>query len=190
MKVLGKDFAEKAIRGCSVHWMRSVNRVAKMVCTSSDEESVFKQLGKIVQELQEKDKVIKVFDVMSGKKDITSASEYLPDNMADKSRNKDISNSSWKKLKHWANWWTSTRHLHLFTKAYTLRETDIWDALSNTTNPVESINRQSFKSRTICIRKYVHGGQSTCCKNDGMFKSRKYRLHLDNLKEKPQKEMI
>ena len=147
VKVLGKDFAEKVIRGCSVHWVRSANRVAKIVCTSSDEESVFKYLGKIIQESQEKDAVLKIFDVMSGKEDVASASEYLPEQLADKCRNKAISNTSWKKLKHWANWWTSIRHLQMFTKAYAIQEANRWDNLSNTTNPVESINRQSFKSK-------------------------------------------
>ena len=147
VKVLGKDFAEKVIRGCSVHWMRSVNRVAKIVCTSDDEESVFKYLGKAVQELTDKETVIKVFDVMSGKQDFTSALQYLPDGIAEKCGNRDVSNSGWKKLKHWANWWTSTRHLQMFTKAYSIQDADSWDTLSNTTNPVESINRQSFKSK-------------------------------------------
>ena len=147
VKVLGKDFAEKVIRGCSVHWMRSVNRVAKIVCTSSEEESVLKYLGKIIQESQEKDAVLKIFEVMSGKEDIASASEYLSGQLADKRGNKEISNTSWKKLKHWANWWTSTRHLQMFTKAYAIQETNSWENLSNTTNPVESINRQSFKSK-------------------------------------------
>ena len=127
--------------------MRSVNRVANIVCTSSDEESVFKYLDKIIQESQEKDAVLKIFEVMSGKEDIASASEYLPEQLADKCRNKDKSNTSWKKLKHWANWWTSIRHLQMFTKAYAIQEANRWDNLSNTTNPVESINRQSFKSK-------------------------------------------
>ena len=65
VQVLGKDLVEKLIRGCSVHWMRSVNRVAKIVCTSSEEESVFKHLGKVIQESEEKDVVLKIFDVMS-----------------------------------------------------------------------------------------------------------------------------
>ena len=84
---------------------------------------------------------------MSGKKDVILASEYLMANMAEKCKNKEIRNSCWKKLKHWANWWTSTRHLQMFTKAFAILEMDSWDALSNTTNPVESINRQSFKSK-------------------------------------------
>ena len=35
----------------------------------------------------------------------------------------------------------------MFTKAYAIQEGNVWDNLSNTTNPVESINRQSFKSK-------------------------------------------
>lgn len=148
VKVVGKDFAEKVIRGCSVHWMKSVNRVAKIVCTSDDEESVFKYLGKIVQEVAERDMVIKIFDVMSGKIDISSALEYLPEDITDKFKKTDISKVSWKKLKHWANWSTSTGHLQMFTKAYAIRqEEDNWNELSNTTNPVKSINRQSFESK-------------------------------------------
>jgi hypothetical protein len=39
---LGTDLARKLLRGCSVHWMRSVNRVAKLVCKSDEEMKVFK----------------------------------------------------------------------------------------------------------------------------------------------------
>ena len=46
-----------------------------------------------------------------------------------------------------ANWWTRAWHLQMFTKAYTSRDVEDWEETSNTTNPVESINRQSFKSR-------------------------------------------
>ena len=31
---LGEELAKKVIRGCSVHWQRSVNRVSKLVCQS------------------------------------------------------------------------------------------------------------------------------------------------------------
>jgi len=29
---LGEELAKKVIRGCSVHWQRSVNRVCKLAC--------------------------------------------------------------------------------------------------------------------------------------------------------------
>lgn len=66
--------AQKVTRGCSVDWMRSANRVTKIVCTSREEKSIFKYLGKAIQESEEKDVVVKIFDVTPGKKDITLAS--------------------------------------------------------------------------------------------------------------------
>ena len=59
----------------------------------------------------------------------------------------EVSNDGWRKLKHWANWWTRLRHLKMFTKAFTSRDAEDWEETSDTTNPVESINRQSFKSK-------------------------------------------
>ena len=128
VEVLGTDFAQKVIRGCSVHWMRSVNRIAKMVCASRDEEAVFKYIGKIIQETQDKETVIKMFDVLSGKKNVKEATEHLSDAMAEKCVHDNITNTHWKKLKHWANWWTSTRHLQMFTKAFTIQEPENWTA--------------------------------------------------------------
>ena len=145
--VLGKDVAEKVVRGCSVHWMRSVNRVAKMVCSTKDEEVIFKSLGKTVESVQGKEQVLEIFQILSGKKDINYAVPYLSESLQQTCTNGDASNTSWRKLKHWAAWWTSTRHLQMFTKAFAIRDVNDWDETSNTTNPVESINRQSFKSK-------------------------------------------
>lgn len=39
---LGEELTKKIVRGCSVHWMRSVNRVCKLVCHGDIEEKVFK----------------------------------------------------------------------------------------------------------------------------------------------------
>ena len=175
VEVLGTDFAQKVIRGCSVHWMRSVNRIAKMVCASREKEAVFKYIGKIIQETQDKETVIQMFDVLSGKKNVKEATEHLSDAMAEKCVHDNITNTHWKKLKHWENWWTSTRHLQMFTKAFTIQEPENWDGLSKTTNPVESISRQTFKS---------HGRSATCCKDASTFTARKCRLHFDEQKKK------
>ena len=35
----------------------------------------------------------------------------------------------------------------MFTKAFTSRDAEYWEETSDTTNPVESINMQSFKSK-------------------------------------------
>jgi uncharacterized protein (DUF4213/DUF364 family) len=41
VEVLGKDIAEAVIRGCSVHWIRSVDRVADLVCKLQEESKMF-----------------------------------------------------------------------------------------------------------------------------------------------------
>ena len=128
---------------------------------------------------------------MSGKENIALASEYLPEELADKCRRKAISNTTWKKLKHWAKWWTSTRHLQMFTKAYAIQEANIWDNLSNTANPVESINRQSFKSKNnlnVILENIYMEDRLHAVKTLARSKKRDNRLHLCNLEEKPKKE--
>lgn len=146
-QVLGKDLAEKLLRGCSVHWMRSANKVAKVVCQSRDEEAIFKILARKVEDVSSKDDVMVIFDILCGKKDLTTATPFVPDSLKHLCQNATIANDEWKKLKNWANWWTRLRHLQMFTKAYTSRDEEDWEETSNTNNPVESINRQSFKSK-------------------------------------------
>ena len=147
-QVLGKCITEKLLRGCSVHWMRSVNKVAKLVCQSRDEETIFKTLARKVEDATRKEDVMEIFEILSGKKDLKNAIPYVSENLKHLCKEtNDVSNDGWKKLKHWANWWTRSRHLQMFTKAYTSRDVEDWEETSNTTNPVESINRQSFKSR-------------------------------------------
>ena len=147
-RVLGKCITEKLLRGCSVHWMRSVNKVAKIVCQSRDEETIFKTLARKVEDATRKEDVMEIFEILSGKKELKNATSYVSENLKHLCKEtNDVSNDGWKKLKHWANWWTRSRHLQMFTKAYTSRDVEDWEETLNTTNPVESINRQSFKSR-------------------------------------------
>lgn len=69
-RVLGKDITEKLLRGCSVHWKRSVSRVAKIVCQSKDEELIFKSLAGNVEDAKEKEEVIEIFEILSGRKSL------------------------------------------------------------------------------------------------------------------------
>ncbi|XP_068726506.1 uncharacterized protein [Montipora capricornis] len=147
-RVLGKDITEKLLRGCSVHWKRSVNKVAKLVCLSRDEETIFKTLAGKVEDASRKEDVMEIFDILSGKKGLMNAIPHVPENLKHLCKAPtEVSNDGWRKLKHWANWWTRLRHLKMFTKAFTSRDAEDWEETSDTTNPVESINRQSFKSK-------------------------------------------
>ena len=126
--------------------MRSVNSVAKLVCHRKEEEAIFKALGKCIESIEKKEEVIDVFDILCGKKNLEVAKPFL-NAATQKSLCDTLTNSHWKRGKHCAAWLTRQRHLQMFTKAFTLKETDEWESLSNTINPVESINRQTFKSK-------------------------------------------
>ena len=131
-----------------MHLKRSVNKVAKLVCLSRDEETIFKTLAGKVEDASRQEDVMAIFDILSGKKGLINAIPYGPENLRRLcNAASKISNYGWKKLKHWANWWTRLRHLKMFTKAFTSRDAEDLEETSDTTNPVESINRQSFKSK-------------------------------------------
>ena len=66
--VPGKDIMEKLLRGCTVHWKRSENKVPKLVCLSRDEETIFKTLAGKVEDASRKEDVLEIFDILSGKK--------------------------------------------------------------------------------------------------------------------------
>ena len=80
-RVLGKDITEKLLRGCSVHWKRSVNKMAKLGCLSRDEETTFKTLAGKVEDASRKEDVMEIFDILSGKKGLINAIPYVPENL-------------------------------------------------------------------------------------------------------------
>ena len=44
-KALGADLAKNIIRGCSIHWKTSVNRMNKIVTKSGDEFDIFRNVA-------------------------------------------------------------------------------------------------------------------------------------------------
>ena len=63
-KELGGDLAKNIIRGCSVHWKTSVNKVNKMVTKSHDEFDIFRNLAYQVHKLEDQADVMLIFDVL------------------------------------------------------------------------------------------------------------------------------
>ena len=140
-KALGADLARNVIRGCSVHWKTSVNRVNKIVTKSKDEFDIFRTLAFKVPELEDQGDLMLIFDVLCTKVAPARATHLLPEHLALPSRN--IDTSHWQKVEHWVAWWKRERTLRMLCKAFTLRDTEEWDSTANTNNPVESLNRQA-----------------------------------------------
>ena len=74
---------------------------------------------------------------------------HLPQDLYSKFDDRDTRN--WKKIQTWTDWWRAPRILQKLSKAYSLLEDKDWDKLPGTTNPVESINRQSIPDGTKLI---------------------------------------
>lgn len=139
---IGRELANTIIRGCSVHWKTSVNRVCKLVTKNKDEFDIFKNLAFQVPQVKEQTDVLLIFDVLCAKVPASRASHLLPEHLAIKA--KELNTKHWERLEHLSSWWTRDRTLQMLCKAFTLRDQEDWDSTANTNNPVESLNRQSI----------------------------------------------
>lgn len=116
-RAIGEATAEKLLRGCQVHWARSLQRVAKLVTKSKEELDIFLSLGKQIPKLDSCDEVKKMFEILSGKRRLIEQN-YLNEQLTTLAQQIDTDN--WKRLKGWSEWWCRPNHLKMFTKAYTL----------------------------------------------------------------------
>ena len=63
----------------------------------------------------------------------------------------EIDTSKWKDIETWADWWKRPHVLKKLSKAYSCLTFEECDELPATTNPVESINRQSVPQNVISV---------------------------------------
>lgn len=74
--------------------------------------------------LQEEN-VMEIFDILSEKKGLLNAIPHVTENLKHLYKAPTrVSKNGWRKLKHWANWWTRLQHLKMFTKALTSRDAE------------------------------------------------------------------
>jgi hypothetical protein len=100
--VIGKEKAEKILRGCQVHWARSFQRVAKLVTKTKEEQNLFLYLGNQIPRRTKKENVKKLFDILSGSCDILEAKNFVESSQIELLECTDL--QCWKKLKNWAEW--------------------------------------------------------------------------------------
>ena len=70
------------LRGCTVHWKTSVNRLSDIVTKSKEEHQIFRYIGHAIQDLSNQTDVKLAFDVLCGEKNITEAKDLLPADLA------------------------------------------------------------------------------------------------------------
>jgi len=150
MQAFGADIAN-IIRGCSVHFLRSAMRVAKLVnLPSSAGYHIFVSIAKRIPDERSQKTVIDAFDVLCGIKSFELFSIYLPPNLKSL-KACDVDTSRWKDVQGWVDWWRKPNVLRKLSSAFSSLSSEEWDDLPGTTNPVESINRQSVPQNTKSI---------------------------------------
>lgn len=152
------DNITNLIRGCSVHFLRSAMRVAKLCnhsCSSLGYQ-MFVAIAKLIPDNLSTATVKKAFDILSGSEVFTSLSSSLPSPLSDVTTD-ELDTETWIQAKTWTHWWTRPTVLKKLCKAYTSISCDDWDELPGTNNPVESINRQSVPDnlKSVSLRPLV-----------------------------------
>ena len=133
------------VRGCSVHFLRSAMRVAKLVnmSTTSPGYHIFMSIAKRIPDESNKQTVDEMFDVFCGMKPFTQFAAQLPPDLR-ATDSTQVDTSRWRDIETWVDWWKRPRVLRKLSKAYGSLTSEQWEDLPATTNPVESINWQSI----------------------------------------------
>ena len=127
-------------------------RVAKRVNSSSSSPGyhIFMHIARRISDELSTDVIQGEFDVLCGMKSLDTISLHLPQDMYSEFDDRDTRN--WKKFKlGQIGGELAPRILQKLSKAYSLLEDEDWDKFPGTTNPVESINRQSIPDGTKLI---------------------------------------
>ena len=112
------------IRGCSVHFMRSAMRVAKVVNPSvhSDGYKVFMVIAKRIPDEPSADIVLEAFDILHRQKPHSEFSKALPPDLISHT----VDTSNWKQATIWMDWWKRPQVLKL-CNAFSSMDDDDWE---------------------------------------------------------------
>ena len=80
-KAIGNDVAEKLLKGCTVHWLRSCKRIAERIATSADrprERSVFLSIAAAIQKLKSEVDIIACFQPLCGVRKVEELVSKVP----------------------------------------------------------------------------------------------------------------
>ena len=99
-KIIGEK-ASEVIRGCEVHFMRAVKKIADKVSKDDCSKNVFKKIAYNIPRLESQSDVLLSFDILSGVADVGEASCFISLNEEEKA----VNTSGWVGATEWAEWW-------------------------------------------------------------------------------------
>ena len=168
---VGNEKAEKLLKGCRVHWLRSCQRVAERISHSNDrqrERDLFVHLAKQIPSLGSVLAVIACFEALCGVRQCTVLQEEYPYMCNAEDARFIDENCDWSPIKHWAQWWTRSTHLKMLSHIFSCAP-ESWKNCPTTTNAVERKNRECKTDRPLPLRLAMMNvykmDKSTCCKH-------------------------
>ena len=138
---IGEDMANKLLKGCQVHWIRSYQRIAEQVSKVANPEKrrieleAFKLVASTIPNTKSKDGVIKLFQSLCGTLQLSNI-HYLVPGLESHHLNVVDNFSNWRQAQHWVQWWTRPSHLSMLSPCFTQMSRDTWKMAPTTTNAV------------------------------------------------------
>lgn len=143
-QAVGKETAEKLLKGCMVHWNRSCQRVAEKVSNSRDrqkEKELFMKICFSVPKQTSSIETIACFETLCGVRSACDLIKKVPSLLSVSEAKFIDEECQWSSAKNWAQWWTRCEHLKMLSKVFSLMDTDVWSRCPTTTNAVERKNK-------------------------------------------------
>ena len=114
--VVGKETVEKVIKGCQVHFTRSVKWVSERVNKGNPlAHKAFATIAYHTLKAKFSEHVMKLFSILAGEADISEAAVICDHQQKSLDLyTKSHSLSSWQGCKHWVKWWRCPKQLSKF----------------------------------------------------------------------------
>ena len=110
--VIGEETAAKVVKGCRVHFTRSVKRVSERINKGNPlAHKAFTNIAYTIPKAVSRKDVLLLFSVLAGDKSIENVLTLFKGSSTLKTYAKNHQPSLWKSCHHWASWWTQPKHL-------------------------------------------------------------------------------
>ena len=154
-KAVGKDTADQLLRGCSIHWARSWQRVRDKVCKCTSnrdlEKKTFSMIAASIQKLSGMHNVKLCFEVLCSQQPLHKLKGIVkglsPEDASFLEKHCD-----WSLAKKWVEWWMRPCHLSMLHKDFSSMDEITWTQCPNNTNAVERKNFDSKESTVQSLR--------------------------------------
>ena len=113
--VIGEETTAKVVKGCQVHFTRSVKRVSERINKGNPlAHRAFTTIAYTIPKATSRKDVLLLFNILAGDTSIDKAFSLCKGSSTLKTYAKSHQASVWKTCHHWASWWVQPKHLRKY----------------------------------------------------------------------------